>query len=153
MKKKLEIKKVAYQHCLDFVSGRLSRLKKQIQEVQESLTSETKSTAGDKHETGRAMVQLEREKLGTQLAETEKMQLVMNRVKPGSQNRLAGMGALIETNGPYYYIAISSGEVKFENNAIYCISPATPIGKLLLGKSAGEIISFNGKDFSLLSIS
>lgn len=131
----------------------MSRIKKQIADVQESLTSETKSSAGDKHETGRAMVQLEREKLGTQLAETEKMQLVMHRILPDTTNTIAGMGALIATNGPYYYIAISAGEVTFEGATIYCISPATPIGKGLLGKSAGESLSFKGKDLSLLSIS
>lgn len=144
---------MAHQHCLDFVSGRMSRLKNQLRDLDESLTSETKNTTGDKHETGRAMVQLEQEKLGAQLAETEKMQLVMQRIQPNSQNSIAAIGALIETDGPYYYISISAGAVTLDGTAIYCISPATPIGKLLFGKSAGESVSFNGQDISLLSIS
>ena len=153
MKKHQEIKKRAYEHCKQFVSNRLSRISKQIQEVQESLTSETKSSAGDKHETGRAMVQLEREKLGNQLAECEKMQELLHRVQPDSQNTIGGMGALIETANQYYYIAISAGAITYEGIPIYCISPATPIGKLLLGKTVGETFLFNGNIFSVLSIS
>src|SRR6056297_2000000 len=153
LKKHLEIKKIAYQHCEDFVSNRSSRLKKQVKELEEALTSETKSSAGDKHETGRAMVQLEREKLGNQLAECEKMEELLNRVQTDSKNSIGGMGALIETANQYYYIAISAGEVTWDGVSIYCISPATPIGKLLLGKTVGETFSFNGNTFSVLSIS
>jgi transcription elongation GreA/GreB family factor len=153
LKKHREIKKRAYEHCREFVSNRLSRISKQIQEVQESLTSETKSSAGDKHETGRAMLQLEREKLGNQLAESEKMQELLHRVRPDSLNSMGGLGALVETEDRYYYIAISAGAITTERLPIYCISPATPIGQLLLGKTTGESFLFNGNAFSVLSIS
>ena len=39
-------------------------MKKSILELQQSLDSETKSSAGDKHETGRAMLQIDLEKAG-----------------------------------------------------------------------------------------
>lgn len=99
------------------------------------------------------MLQLEREKQGNQLAECEKMQELLHRVQPDSQNTIGGMGALIETANQYYYIAISAGAITTEGVPIYCISPATPIGKLLLGKTAGETFLFNGNPFSVLSIS
>lgn len=66
------LKKDAYNFCVLFVNERLARIQGQIKELETALTSETKSSAGDKHETGRAMIQLEREKLGQQLAELEK---------------------------------------------------------------------------------
>ena len=71
MKNSQEIKRQLYSQCVDFVEERLSNIQNQIRAIQESLTSETKSSAGDKHETGRAMLQLEREKAGQQLAEVE----------------------------------------------------------------------------------
>lgn len=153
MKKNKEIKEAAYHHCKEFVRVRLDRLKKQIGEIEEALTQETKSSAGDKHETGRAMLQLEREKLGSQLAQCEKMHEVLHRIKPSSMNKVVGMGALVETDGPGYYIAISAGHFEYRNTLIYCISPATPIGKLLLRKSVGDTFSFNGNICSILSIS
>ena len=68
----LKIKENLYLQCVDFVENRFQTIQKTIDEIQESLTSETKSSAGDKHETGRAMLQLEREKAGNQLAEIQK---------------------------------------------------------------------------------
>ena len=55
------MKKALLEFCWNYVNERSERLKKQSGELQESLGSETKSSAGDKHETGRAMVQLEQE--------------------------------------------------------------------------------------------
>ncbi|MWD30855.1 3-oxoacyl-ACP synthase, partial [Aquicoccus sp. SCR17] len=62
--------------CWDYVDTRTERLKKSAAALQESLNSETKSSAGDKHETGRAMVQLEQEKLAQQLVELDRLKEV-----------------------------------------------------------------------------
>src|SRR5690606_37486162 len=71
MMKKNELKQLLFDKCSEYIETRLSTIQSNIGEIQESLTSETKSSAGDKHETGRAMLQLEREKAGQQLAEIE----------------------------------------------------------------------------------
>ena len=66
------IKKLLYRHCESSLKCRLIKYKKRSDELYESLNSETKSSAGDKHETGRAMIQLDREKIGQQVKEIEK---------------------------------------------------------------------------------
>ena len=58
-----EIKKQLFSECQNFVNSKLEAIHRTIEGLQNSLTSETKSTAGDKHETGRAMAQLEQEKI------------------------------------------------------------------------------------------
>ena len=58
----MTIKQELYKLCLEYVENRFQTIQNTIKEIQESLGSETKSSAGDKHETGRAMLQLEREK-------------------------------------------------------------------------------------------
>ena len=118
-----------------------------------SLTSETKSSAGDKHETGRAMLQLEREKLGQQLAEAEKMRQTLSKVPLASKPDHIGLGSWVETSAAQYFLSISAGEYKEKQDSVYCISAATPIGQLLLGKSLGETITFNGKDIKILKVS
>ena len=65
----LKIKEVLFKECEDFVNKRLQTVEDIISSNQKALQSETKSSAGDKHETGRAMLQLEMEKAGQQLAE------------------------------------------------------------------------------------
>lgn len=146
-------KDALFQFCKNFVEQRLSRIQNQITDIKVSLNSETKSSAGDKHETGRAMLQLEREKLGVQLSEAEKMKQLLAKVSLQANQTHVALGSLVKTTKSNYFIAISSGEYKAENESIYCISSQTPIGKLLLGKQQNDVISFNGQDFTITEIS
>ncbi|GMN09580.1 hypothetical protein MTsPCn9_16230 [Croceitalea sp. MTPC9] len=146
------MKKQVYQFCEQYIFDRFERIKNNIQEVQNSLSSETKSSAGDKHETGRAMLQLEREKLGQQLLEAEKTLELLQKVSVTKTSSSASLGSLVSTTNGTYYIAISAG--KFENmgDVIYCISANTPIGKLLMGQSQGDTFVFNGNEHKILEI-
>ncbi|PKA98202.1 transcription elongation GreA/GreB family factor [Flavobacteriaceae bacterium MAR_2009_75] len=139
-------------YCHRFVANRMVRIQDNISGVQESLQSETKSSAGDKHETGRAMLQLEREKLGQQLSEAEKMKAVLNKVNINNEPTSVALGSLVKTSKASYFIAISAGEFKAGEDAVFCISVGTPIGRLLLGKSVGDSILFNENQFEILSI-
>ncbi len=145
-------KKIFFDFCKAYVEDRIARIEGHIQGLQESLRSETKSSAGDKHETGRAMVQLEREKLGQQLAEAEKMQQVLAKVAPELVAVKVGLGSWVKTSKNHYYLAISAGEYKDLEETTYCISAATPIGKSLLGKSVGEAIVFNETTITITEI-
>jgi transcription elongation GreA/GreB family factor len=116
------------------------------------LLSETKSSAGDKHETGRAMAQLEREKLGQQLVEINKIKQTLNRVKTIKTTNIVTIGSLVYTNQFNYYIAISAGEFIVNNNSFYAVSPNTPIGKLLIGKTIGDIILFKNKRINIIDV-
>ena len=138
------VKEQLYKFCENFIVDRIIRIQTNITGIQEALTSETKSSAGDKHETGRAMLQLEREKLGNQLAEAEKTKQLLSKVTTESNIKKIGLGSLVYTSKSNYFIAISAGEYKNNETQIYCISPSTPIGKLLLGKSEKETVIFNG---------
>ena len=71
----LTLKESLFQQCEDFVNTRLQTIQIILSSHQKTLSPETKSSAGDKHETGRAMLQLEMEKAGQQLAAVEQMQI------------------------------------------------------------------------------
>ncbi|MFS4468984.1 3-oxoacyl-ACP synthase [Maribacter sp. 2210JD10-5] len=147
----IELKKVAFAFCNEFVNARILRIRTQITEIENALTSETKSSAGDKHETGRAMIQLEREKLGVQLAEAEKMKQLLSKVPLNTTSETVGLGSFVFTDQGNYYIAISAGAGKVNQESFFCISVATPIGKLLLGKRKGDTFNFNQKAFQILN--
>ncbi|MCW5514787.1 3-oxoacyl-ACP synthase [Muriicola sp. Z0-33] len=138
----VNIKEELYQFCSDYIDKRLVRIQKEIRGIQDSMKSETKSSAGDKHETGRAMLQLEREKLGQQLLEAEKTRQILNQVDVNQNSAIIGLGSLVHTSTNSYFIAISSGQYKMGNNTIYCISAGTPIGRELIGKSSGNRLIF-----------
>lgn len=145
-------KKAAYNFCKGFVEDRLARIQTSISSIQESLSSETKSSAGDKHETGRAMLQLEREKLGVQLAEAENTKQLLLKVNSDAKSDKVGLGSFVKTSKAIYFISISAGEFKTSKGSIFCISIATPIGQLLLGRSVGECIRFNGNNILIEKI-
>ena len=66
------LKRILFEHCTTHLNNNLLSFEKRKLELLEALASESKNSAGDKHETGRAMLQLEREKLGEQIKKTER---------------------------------------------------------------------------------
>ena len=146
------IKEQLYKACLGSLNARLQSIQKQIAEIQESLTSETKSSAGDKHETGRAMLQLEREKAGVQLSEIQKQQDILAKVNVARTSHIIRLGSVVYTTKFNYFIAISAGAFLIDDNLFYAISPITPIGKLLLGKVVNDSIDFNKQTIKIKAI-
>ncbi|MCK0130310.1 3-oxoacyl-ACP synthase [Flavobacteriaceae bacterium F08102] len=145
----IETKLEAYQFCQSFINKRLLNINQHIGQIQEALRSETKSSAGDKHETGRAHLQLERERLGIQLAEAQKMQSVLSKISLEKTNKKIGIGSFVITNQASYFIAISAGLCKKTPNTIFCISINTPLGKVLAEKKAGDRFLFNNQQIEI----
>lgn len=138
-----------YQFCETFVENRFQTVQNTIAEIQESLTSETKSSAGDKHETGRAMLQLEREKAGYQLAEIEKLKESLSKISRIKSSETVGLGSVVFTSQANYYIAISAGQIELDHIKFFAISPSTPIGALLMGKKVGDEVVFREQQIKL----
>lgn len=146
------LKNALFNACLEFANSRLNAITHTIKEIQVSLTSETKSSAGDKHETGRAMLQLEREKAGNQLAKIKKTKEILFKIDVLKSISQVGLGSVVYTNKANYFIAISAGELTVNNTKFYAISTQTPIGKLLMGKAVGDVIKFRSDFFTITSV-
>ncbi|MFI1744660.1 3-oxoacyl-ACP synthase [Thalassobellus sediminis] len=148
----MNIKEELYNQCLEFIDNRFQIIQNTINNIQKSLTSETKSSAGDKHETGRAMLQLEREKAGNQLAEIQKTKEILSKVDLSKTSKSIGLGSVVYTTQANYFIAISTGELKVNNEVFYAISSNTPIGKLLMGKVVDDVVKFRAQEFKIESV-
>jgi transcription elongation GreA/GreB family factor len=135
-----------------FISKRKSVIEKVISEIETSLQSETKSSAGDKHETGRAMLQLEREKAGNQLAEIDKQVELLLKIDFHKANQTVSLGSIVFTTDANYFISISAGEIKVNDQEFYAISLNTPIGQLLAGKRINDIIVFRNNKFKIINL-
>lgn len=140
------IKKQVITLCGEKLEGSCTNYSTQLAALKTSLESESKSSAGDKHETGRAMVQLEMERLSARLKMAEQelnsfRRLAFNDVK----NRVTVTpGALVKTDKGIYFLAVSLGMIKVDGTPVAVVSSASPIGVVLKGKSVGEQIHFNG---------
>ena len=146
------LKEKLHKQCQDALNQRLEAIKSTISDIQNSLQSETKSTAGDKHETGRAMLQLEREKAGNQLAEIQKQIEILHKINPEMSYSKVALGSLVKTTVSNYFIGVSVGEITIENEIFYAISLSTPIGKLLVSKGVGDNIQFRMQKFTITDI-
>ncbi len=139
----MEIKENLYQQCVGYVNKRLQTVEEIIASNQKALQTETKSSAGDKHETGRAMLQLEMEKAGQQLQGITRMKEILARIDISKKSNIAHLGSVVETDKASYFLSISSGQLKVGDKKYFSVSISSPIGRLLLGKKQGEIIVFN----------
>ncbi len=148
----MQIKEALYTLCVEDVNIRLASIENTISSHQKALASETKSSAGDKHETGRAMLQLEMEKSGQQLASIQQMKETLSKIDPSKKSEIASLGAVIETNLGDYFLSISAGKLIASDKPFFAISVSSPIGKLLLGKKTGEMLSWNGKEIRIEKI-
>ena len=146
------IKKTLFDHCKAHLEKKMGVLEQQKKSLQKDLTSETKSSAGDKHETGRAMIQLEREKLGNQIREIELNYKRLNTIKDVKTSTIISLGSLIFTDKINYYVAIAADSCQVNSKMFYCISSQSPIGKLLIRKKINESIIFNDVESIILEI-
>lgn len=140
----MNIKEELYKKCELYVNKRLETVEKTIASHQKALQSETKSSAGDKHETGRAMLQLEMEKASQQLSGIAKMKETLAKINTISTSEVVRLGSVVETTSANYYISISAGLITFGTTKYFAVSSSSPIGKLILGKKEGESFDFNG---------
>lgn len=146
------LKSDLYAYCIEYVTSRISRLRAEIKQTQFSANEETKSSAGDKYETGRAMAQLEIEKNTKQLAEVERMHMTMNMIAPDRVSETVIPGSFITTNKGIFYIAISIGSVTINEAVFFIITPESPIGKVFMGKKVGDTVQWNNSSYTLKTI-
>lgn len=127
-----------------FVTEKALRIQAEFDALQDSLMTETKSSAGDKHETGRAMTQLEQEKLSRQLGEIRKTLEGLRKIDPQQRSSTVAFGSLVQTSRGYFYISVGIGALQMGKESVFCITAGSPIGQQLLGKTAGSQIQLNG---------
>jgi hypothetical protein len=73
-------KKIVFEAALESLNEKQTRLESAFDDAQNALNDDSKSSAGDKHETSRAMVQLEQEKLSSQLENLTKLRQLLKSI-------------------------------------------------------------------------
>jgi len=149
----LELKTILLAECFNYVATRKKKVLKAIATIEESLFEEGKSTAGDKHHTGRAMLQIDRENVGKQLFVVEKLEEVVNKITLKTTTNTARLGSLVFTKNGDYFLSISAGAITVNDRIYLCVSTGSPIGQLILGKKEGAPLFFNGNEFLIKSVS
>jgi transcription elongation GreA/GreB family factor len=146
------LKKDLYKLCVNYVKARIDTAKQAIADAQQSADEETKSSAGDKYETGREMMQQETDRNQTQLNEANKLLVALNQINVDAVSSSATTGSLIITDNGKFYLAISAGALALNGEGYFAVSPASPIGGKLLGRKIGDEFNLNGKHYKVKEV-
>jgi transcription elongation GreA/GreB family factor len=145
-------KSLIFQKCVDVLEERIKQIQGERAQVQASANDETKSSVGDKYETGRAMAQLEIERFTQQLIENEKLLNRLQELKEVQARDRIVPGSLVHTSKGYFYVSVSLGIIESDGYHFYCISPEAPLGSALLGKRVGDLVTINGRSFQIMTV-
>jgi len=146
------IKQQLYAHCQQWVDNKIALAQSEINAAQAAANEETKSSVGDKYETGRAMAQLEIERFTQQLIENEKLLNRLQELKEVQARDRIVPGSLVHTSQGYFYVSVSLGIIESDGYHFYCISPEAPLGSALLGKRVGDQVTINGRSFQIMTV-
>ena len=137
------------------LSEKIQNFEKLIAETR-ATNNDTKSSMGDKYETGREMLQQEINHLQVQLNEVLKQQDFLktsfDKLRMTKKFDKAEKGAIVKTEKGLFFISVSLGEITFENQKIICISPESPLAKAMNGKQKGDVFSLNNMNQKILII-
>ena len=138
-----------YQLCLTYIDERINTAQFAIQEAQAASREETKSSAGDKYETARAMAQLEIEKCMAQCAEADQLKGTLVALANKKPSEKVQAGSLVITDRGNFYLSIPAGQFEIENQSYFSISVNSPLGSKLVGLKAGEDLNFRDKRYRI----
>jgi hypothetical protein len=126
-----KIKQELYNACAAYVAQRVGTANNAVVDAQASANSEEKSTAGDKHDTARAMMQLAAEQNAKHLAAAKKLNHALTLINTEAVHSKVSLGSLVIASNGNFYIAISAGKIELDGKVYYAISPTSPMGQLL----------------------
>ncbi len=145
-------KQSVHQHCQRLVHQRVADAEQAIGEAQRAANEETKSSAGDKYETGRAMMHLEQEKLVSQRMAAQQLLKVLHQINPARPCTQVDLGSLVDTSRGWFYVAVGLGQIQVDDESCFAISPASPLGQALWGRQAGEETVLNGQLIRIIAV-
>lgn len=147
-----QLKQALIEYCTQFVETQIKHVQTAIDSAKESAQNESKSSAGDKHETGKSLMQLEQENNAQHLSKMLGQKRIITLIQNHQNGGMIELGSLVETNVGYYYLALGIGKVEIESQTCFVISPTSPVGKVFQNKKADDKVTFNGKTIHILNV-
>ena len=146
------LKQKIYDQCSKIMLEKVMGLQKRLLDLSESASNETKSTAGDKHETALAMLQIEQASIRAQLKQTQAQQAVLLKIDPLVKSNSIRNGSLVKTNQGYLFISVALGKVELENDFFIALSAQSPLGAKLIGLQTGQQATINQLTYHIESV-
>jgi hypothetical protein len=146
------LKKQLLEACKRYVDSRIHTARESMQYAQEAANEESKSSVGDKYETGRAIMQIERDKAAEQLDEAIKLKNTVDGINLDASTEKVVLGSLIWTNTKNIFIAIGIGRLMLDEKEFLVVAPTSPLGRTLMGKKVKDQLTFNNEVLTISQI-
>jgi len=148
----MTFKEKVYQQYLQIIKDKILSLETILNDLNESAKNETKSTAGDKHETALAMLQIEQENTRKKIAETIEQKTQLERINIHQKSDTIIKGSLIKTDKGSLFLSIALGKIVIDEITITALSPQSPLGIKLLGLKMNDMVEINNNQFLIKDI-
>lgn len=148
----MSFKEKVYQHFFDLLNEKIRSIESYLADLKASGSLETKSTAGDKHETALAMLQIEQENKRKQLAELMQQYAVLKRINPAVTPASIISGSLIETNNGWFFLSTALGKIIIDEKIIYALSSLSPLGQKFITAKINDEVFLNNMRYKIVSL-
>ena len=136
----------------ELVQDRIDVFQDMISGLTADAQNDAKGSAGDKHETALAMMHLEQEKLNHKLKEILEQKAVLDKIDATQKHQNVALGSLVQTNGLLLFISVALPKITIEEQTVFALSPLSPLGSQLLGKTTGISVTVNNTTYQIESI-
>jgi len=148
----MTFKQNIYHQFKQMLETKIDGLQQQLKDLKESTANETKSTAGDKYETARAMLQIEQDNTRRQLQEVLEQQSIFTAIDISINSDEIIRGSLVKTNKGYLFISVALGKIMVDGITVIALSPQSPLGKQLMGLRVNDITTINNIAYTIEEI-
>ena len=148
----MTLKQKICNYYIERINDKIQSLQNVLADLKESGSNETKSTAGDKHETALAMLQIEQANIRAQLKEVQEQKAVLENINPALSPAVIVNGSLIKTDKGYLFISTALGKAVITGINVIALSQLSPLGIKLMGLGKGEAVEINGNRYVIESI-
>jgi hypothetical protein len=143
----MTFKQKIHDYYLKAINEKVDLLQQVLSDLKETGANETKSTAGDKHETALAMVQIEQANVRSQLKEALEQKAAIEKINPLILAPIIVHGSVVKTNHGYLFLSTALGKAKIEGNTIIALSAQSPLGMKLMKLSVGDTVTMNNTNY------
>ncbi len=128
------------------------RLIQDAADLSEAIAQDDKSSAGDKYETSREMSQQELDKVNASIADNKRFETLVNQFLALPNSTKIQAGSLVQTTEFLLLFGLPLGSLKINETTVIGIGASAPLAQQLLGKTAGDYITFQGTQLSIISV-
>ena len=148
----MTLKQKIYDHYLLLINEKIQLLQQVLADLKESGSNETNSTAGNKHETALAMLQIEQANVREQLKEAQEQKATLEKINPSVSADVIVNGSLVKTNRGYLFVSTALGKAVIDGTTVIALSQQSPLGKQLMGLAKGRTAVINNNQYVIESI-